>query len=270
MALLIWIVRQWILAPKKSTVLFLGDNVYESGIPKKSSKKYPLAQRRITAQTEVAEKFKGKSIFIPGNHDWYNGLKGLKREEKLVENVLGKNSFFPQNGCPLAKVEISKDIVLIIIDTHWYLTNWDNHPTINDKCEIKTRTKFFDEFEGLIKKARGKTTIVAMHHPMFTNGSHGGKHSFSSHMSPLPILGTIKNLIRETSGISNADIQNKKYNALKKRIVTLSQENDKTIFVSGHDHNLQYIVQDNIPQIVSGSGSKTMATKLSKPATVFF
>ena len=253
-------------APKKSTLLFLGDNVYESGIPKKSSKKYPLAQRRITAQTEVAEKFKGKSIFIPGNHDWYNGLKGLKREEKLVENVLGKNSFFPQNGCPLAKVEISKDIVLIIIDTHWYLTNWDNHPTINDKCEIKTRTKFFDEFEGLIKKARGKTTIVAMHHPMFTNGSHGGKHSFSSHMSPLPILGTIKNLIRETSGISNADIQNKKYNALKKRIVTLSQENDKTIFVSGHDHNLQYIVQDNIPQIVSGSGSKTMATKLSKGA----
>jgi hypothetical protein len=250
-------------ASKKSTLIFLGDNVYESGIPKKNSKKYALAKRRIKAQTKVAEKFKGKSIFIPGNHDWYNGLAGLQREEELVKKALGKNSFFPKNGCPLAQVKISKNIVLIIIDTHWYLTNWDNHPTINDNCEIKTRTKFFDEFEGLIKKARGKTTIIAMHHPMFTNGSHGGKFSFSSHMKPLPILGSIKNLIRKTSGISNADIQNKKYNELKKRIVTLSQENDKTIFVSGHDHNLQYIVQDNIPQIVSGSGSKTMATKLS-------
>ena len=250
-------------ASKKSTLLFLGDNVYETGIPKKKSKKYPLAKRRIKAQTKVAKKFKGESIFIPGNHDWYHGLAGLQREEELVKKALGKNSFFPENGCPLAQVDISKNIVLIIVDTHWYLTNWDNHPTINDNCEIKTRTKFFDEFEGLIKKARGKTTIVAMHHPMFTYGSHGGKFSFSSHLSPLPILGSIKNIIRETSGLSNTDIQNKKYNELKKRIVTLSQENDKTIFVSGHDHNLQYIVQDNIPQIISGSGSKTMATKLS-------
>ncbi|QVY64110.1 metallophosphoesterase [Polaribacter sp. Q13] len=250
-------------ASENSTLLFLGDNVYETGIPKKKSKKYPLAKRRIEAQTDVAKQFKGNSIFIPGNHDWYHGLDGLKREEKLVEKALGKSSFLPNNGCPLEKVNISDDIVLIIVDTHWYLTNWDNHPTINDECEIKTRTKFLDEFEGLIKKARGKTTIVALHHPMFTNGSHGGKYSLKSHMNPLPILGSLKNLIRETSGLSNTDIQNKKYNELRKRIITLSQENDKTIFVSGHDHNLQYIVEDNLPQIVSGSGSKTTPTKLT-------
>ncbi|MCL7762465.1 metallophosphoesterase [Polaribacter sp. Z014] len=253
-------------ASENSTLLFLGDNVYETGIPKKKSKKYPLAKRRIEAQTDVAKKFKGNSIFIPGNHDWYHGLDGLKREEKLVEKALGKSSFLPNNGCPLEKVNISDDIVLIIVDTHWYLTNWDKHPTINDECEIKTRTKFLDEFEGLIKKARGKTTIVALHHPMFTNGSHGGKYSLKSHMNPLPILGSLKNLIRETSGLSNTDIQNKKYNELRKRIITLSQENDKTIFVSGHDHNLQYIVEDNLPQIVSGSGSKTTPTKLTGKA----
>lgn len=254
-------------APKKSTLLFLGDNVYEKGIPKKKKKKkYKLAKRRIKAQTKLAKKFNGKAIFIPGNHDWYNGLEGLKREEELIKKDLGKNSFFPENGCPLVQIEISKKVILIIIDTHWYLTNWDKHPTINDNCEIKTRTKFFDEFEGMIKKARGKTTVVAMHHPMFTNGSHGGKYSFKSHMSPLPILGSLKNILRKTSGISNTDLENKKYNELKKRIVTLAQENDKTIFVSGHDHNLQYIVNDNIPQIVSGSGSKTSATKLSEGA----
>ena len=253
-------------ASKKSTLIFLGDNVYETGIPDKKSKNYPLAKRRIDAQTDVAKLSKGNSIFIPGNHDWYNGLDGLKREEKLVEKALGKKSFLPQNGCPLEKVEISKDIVLIIVDTHWYVTNWNKHPTINDNCEIKTRTKFLDEFEGLIKKARGKTTIIALHHPMFTNGSHGGKYSLKSHLNPLPVLGSVKNLIRKTSGITNTDIQNKRYNELRKRIITLSQENDKTIFVSGHDHNLQYIVQDNLPQIVSGSGSKTTPTKLSKNA----
>jgi hypothetical protein len=250
-------------ADKNATLLFLGDNVYETGVPFKTSEQYPLAKHRIKAQTSIAKKFAGKSIFIPGNHDWYNGLDGLKREEKLVEKALGKNSFLPENGCPLKKVNISKDVVLIIVDTHWYVTNWDNHPKINDNCEIKTRIKFFEEFKGLIKKARGKTTVIALHHPMFTNGPHGGYYSFKSHMKPLPVLGTLKNILRKTTGITNTDLQNKKYNELKKRIVTLAKENDKTIFVSGHEHSLQYIVEDNIPQIISGSGSKTTATKLA-------
>ena len=204
---------------KNSTLIFLGDNVYETGIPSKKSKDYPLAKRRIEAQTDIAKKFNGKSIFIPGNHDWYNGLDGLKREEKLVEKALGKNSFLPEDGCPLKRVKISDDIVLIIIDTHWYVTNWDNHPNINNDCEIKTRNKFFDEVKSLIKKSRGKTTIIALHHPMYTHGSHGGKYSFSSHMKPLPVLGSLKNLIRKTSGISNADLQNKRYNEFKRRLV---------------------------------------------------
>ena len=250
-------------APKNATLLFLGDSVYETGIPSRSSKQYPLAKHRIKTQTDIAKKFAGNSIFIPGNHDWYNGLKGLKREEKLVEKALGKNSFLPKNGCPLKKVNISKDVALIIVDTHWYVTNWDKHPKINDNCEIKTRAKFFEEFKGLIKKASGKTTIIAMHHPMFTNGSHGGYYSFKSHMSPLPVLGTLKNVLRKTTGITNTDLQNKKYNELKKHIVTLAQENNKTIFVSGHEHSLQYIIENNLPQIISGSGSKTTATRLT-------
>jgi hypothetical protein len=248
-------------ANSNSTLIFLGDNVYEKGIPKKDSKEYKLAKHRLKVQTDIGEKFSGKTIFIPGNHDWYNGLKGLKREEKLVEKALGKNSFLPENGCPLKKVEISKDINLILIDTHWFITNWNNHPGINEDCEIKTREKFFDEFEGLVKKSRGKTTLIAMHHPMFTNGPHGGFYSFKNHMKPLPILGSVKNILRKTSGIVNVDQQNKNYNLLKKRIVTISQANEKVIFISGHEHSLQYIVRDNIPQIVSGSGSKKSATK---------
>ncbi|RKE98432.1 metallophosphoesterase [Ichthyenterobacterium magnum] len=249
-------------ASKNSTVIFLGDNIYENGLPKKSHEQRAFAEHQLNTQINAVENFKGETIFIPGNHDWYSdGVKGLKRQEKYVEDKLGKNTFLPENGCPIEKVNISDDVVLILVDSEWYLTNWDKHPTINDDCEIKTRTKFFDEFESQIKKARGKTTIVAVHHPMFTNGSHGGQYSFGSHMSPIPVLGTLKNLIRKTGGVTTVDIQNKLYNEFRKRIITLSQENNKTIFVSGHDHNLQYIVQDNLPQIVSGSGSKVSATR---------
>jgi hypothetical protein len=248
-------------AKKEATLLFLGDNVYEKGIPKEKSKNYKLAKHRLKVQTDIGKKFPGKTIFIPGNHDWYSGLKGLKRQEKLVEKALGKNTFLPEKGCPLEKIEVNDAIDLIVVDTHWYVTNWDKHPGINDGCEIKTREKFFEEFEGLLKKAQGKTTLIAMHHPMFTNGPHGGYYSFKSHLQPLPVLGTAKNILRKISGITNTDQQNEKYNQLRKRVISLAQQNKKVIFVSGHEHSLQYIVQDNIPQIVSGSGSKKTATK---------
>lgn len=255
-------------ASKHSTAIFLGDNIYPSGMPKKGHEQREFAEHQLNVQTESAKDFKGKTIFIPGNHDWYsNGLKGLKRQENYIEDVLSKNTFLPENGCPIKRVKVSDDIVLILIDSEWYLTNWDKHPTINDDCDIKTREQFFDEFESLLKKAQGKTTVVAMHHPMFTNGPHGGQYSIKQQFFPvenkipLPILGSLANLIRKTSGISNTDLQNSKYRELKKRLVTLSQQNDKIIFVSGHEHSLQYIVKDNLPQIISGSGSKINPTR---------
>lgn len=249
-------------ASKNSTVLFLGDNIYPAGLPKKNHAQREFAEHQLNVQTSSVENFKGRSIFIPGNHDWYsNGLNGLKRQEKYIEDKIGKNTFLPENGCPIEKIDIEDDIVLIVIDSQWYLENWDRHPTINDDCEIKTRAMFFDEYESLIKKARGKTTIVALHHPMFSNGPHGGQFGVKQHMSPIPILGTLASLIRKTGGVTTTDLQNSNYTTFQKRIVTLSQENDGVIFVSGHDHNLQYIIEDNLPQIISGSGSKVNPTR---------
>jgi predicted phosphodiesterase len=252
-------------APKNSTLLFLGDNIYPIGMPKLDDKNRNDAEKKLQNQIDIASTFKGKIIFIPGNHDWYsNGVEGLKREQDFVEKQLGKKSFLPKNGCAIETVNISNDIVLIVVDSQWYISNWDKEPTINEDCEIKTRANFLDEFRSEIKKARSKTTLVAIHHPLFSNGAHGGQYSFKSHLKPLPILGSFKNLLRETTGISNADMQNEKYNELKKNLVAAAQQNDKVIFISGHDHSLQYIVEDNLHQIISGSGSKVSETHNTK------
>lgn len=249
-------------ASKNSTLLFLGDNIYPAGMPKTGDKNRNNAEKKLQNQIDVASSFKGKTIFIPGNHDWYSdGNEGLKRQQEFVEKQLGKKSFLPKNGCAVETLTIGPDIVLIIVDSQWYITNWDKEPTINDDCDIKTRTAFLDEFRNEIKKARGKTTLVAIHHPMFSNGTHGGQYSFKSHLNPLPILGSFKNWIRETSGIANVDMQNDKYNELKKNLVAAAQQNDKVIFISGHDHSLQYIIEDNLHQIISGSASKTSETR---------
>ena len=46
------------------------------------------------------------------------------------------------------------------------------------------------------------------------------------------------------------------YKELKQRLTLISEKHENLIFVSGHEHNLQYLVEDNLRQIVSGSGSK--------------
>jgi len=254
---------------KNTTLLFLGDNLYEKGMPKKHNPQRDLAEHRLNAQINLVENFKGKPIFIPGNHDYYNnGIEGLKREENYIEKHLGKNTFLPENGCPISKVDISENVVLIIVDSQWFLEDWNKNPTMNADCDIKTREQFFYEYERLIKKNSLKTTIVAIHHPMFSYGSHGGQYSLKAQLYPtggtipLPIIGSVLNVLRKTSGLSTQDMINPYYRELRSRLLTMTQKQSNIIFVSGHEHNLQYILNDKIPQIISGSGSKTSPARV--------
>lgn len=259
-------------ATVNSTAIFLGDNIYPAGLPDKkdSTQAYLIAKNHLDAQLATLKNFKGRPLFIPGNHDWYNeGLKGLERQEDYIKKKLKqKNPFLPENGCPIAELKISDELMVLVVDSEWYLTNWDNHPTINDDCEIKSRAKFWEELENVIKKNRDKTTLIALHHPLFSYGPHGGQFSLrqqiypSSSKIPLPFLGTVINVLRKTSGASPEDIQNKSYTEFKNRMVTLAQYSDKVIFTSGHEHTLQYIKENNTPQIVSGAGAKKGVTRL--------
>ncbi len=255
---------------KDNYLLFLGDNIYPKGMPKKESPDRALAEHRLDAQIDVAKKFDGRVVFIPGNHDWYaNGVQGLEREEKYITNKLKDNkTFLPRNGCPIESVEINDKVHMLVLDTQWYLANWDKNPTINDNCEIKTREKFFLEIEGELKKHSKKTIILAIHHPLYSNGPHGGKFSFNKHIFPskkkipLPILGTIVAQMRSQGGVTVQDLSNVHYNRLMLRLSTMARSIEKVVFVSGHEHSLQYINNEGLKQIVSGSGSKVSAASL--------
>ncbi|MNS42480.1 hypothetical protein D3C72_748600 [compost metagenome] len=160
---------------------------------------------------------------------------------------------------------------MIAVDSEWFLEDWNDHPTINDNCEIKTREAFFEELEGLLNKNQEKTVVLAIHHPLLSNGTHGGQFSLEKQLFPLeqkiplPIIGSFINLLRKTSGVNPQDIQNKQYTIYTKRIKTLLQKQKNVIVVSGHDHNLQYISKENIQQIISGAGSKSEAARAISP-----
>ncbi len=245
--------------------IFLGDNIYPVGMPPKDDPLREQSEYRLDAQLDAVENYNGKVIYIPGNHDWYSErIDGLERQEEyLIEQYGDSLDWSPSTGCGLEIKEISDDIQMIIIDSQWYLEDWDKSPTVNDDCDqIKTREALFTEIESELKKSQNKTTIIAMHHPIFSNGIHGGQYNFNRHLYPsqrkipVPILGSLAMLIRTTGGISIQDLQNERYKSLSDRLETMVKGRDRVIFVSGHEHTLQYIDHDGIKQIISGSGSK--------------
>jgi len=256
-------------ADENSMLLFLGDNIYPSGMPKKSDKEYPSAKEKLDNQLAITKNFKGKTLVIPGNHDWYYGLDGLKAQENYVKEYLNdKKAFLPKNSCPIDDINLTKDIKLIVIDSEWALVNWDQYPGINKNCSIKTREDLFEEFKDLVNKNQDKRIIVALHHPIISSGVHAGFNSAKSHLYPLkskvpvPGVASLINVLRNSSGASMEDINNQHYADLANRIKSIVQDKDNIIFVSGHDHNLQYHEERNIRQIISGAGSKT------DPATI--
>lgn len=256
-------------ADSASTLLFLGDNIYPNGMPAElDTEERKQSEIKLQNQIDLKGNFKGNLIFIPGNHDWYYGLKGLQEQEKFVKEKLGKKkSFLPRKSCGIDHIEFNENLAMIVIDSQWFLENWDRYQNINEECDIKSREDFLEEFEGYLNDFQDKTTIVAIHHPIISNGTHGGQFSLRKQLFPLesdiplPVLGSLINLIRKTSGASPQDIQNNIYRTLNNRITTLIEDRQNVIFISGHEHNLQYIEKDNIKQIISGSGSKTESAR---------
>ena len=274
-------------APQNSSVIFLGDNIYPKGMPPKTAgEKREKAEHRLQAQLDALANFPGRPIFIPGNHDWAKyGLKGIQRQEQFIQEQLnaGKGEkewehfFLPANGCGGPEVvELNDKLVVIVIDSQWWLVDWDKEPRINEGCEVKSRRAFLFQLEEVIRKHRSKNVVVAMHHPIYTYGGHGGYFTARQHFFPLmdindkfkiplPGLGSLVAFLRATVG-TKQDIVHQEYKKLREEVLKAAKKNGHFIFVSGHEHSLQYIERGEQYFVVSGNGSKKTPATLGKGA----
>lgn len=258
-------------------LVFLGDNIYPLGLPSKKNEERQLSESILESQLKLAQSVNGNTYFIAGNHDWKKGKKGglkrIKRQEKYVESFYDddfdkKVKFYPSDGCGDPKVvKVSKDLVYVFIDSQWWLHDWDSEKKMNKGCDIKTRGDLLVRMEEIFMNYKNDELVVFMHHPMKSNGTHGGYFSFNHHLFPLrevngnlwiplPVIGSAYPVFRQTTG-SVQDISHHLYQEFISGLTDAAEKWDVNVtFASGHEHNLQYFDDEEIKHVISGSGSK--------------
>jgi len=261
------------IAGEKASIVFLGDNIYPAGLPRERERKRADAEKKLNTQLDMLKELSCEKYFIPGNHDWNRmsagGLKAVNRQEKYIQQYYKKNQihFFPNDGCgdPVVK-KIATNLYYVFLDTQWWLQNWRSENGINEGCHVKSRQEFLELLQEIFIKHKNDQIVVMMHHPLFSNGEHGGKFSAADHFFPLrilnsnlwiplPVLGSVLPLYRGLGGVKQ-DIPHPLYQQLKKGILNILSQNKHVIFASGHDHSLQYFMQNQHHYIISGAGSK--------------
>jgi hypothetical protein len=240
------------VAPQRSIVVFLGDNVYPEGIPEEGHAEWADARRRLDAQIRAVPDG-ARGIFLPGNHDWGHeeafGLFSIRHQERMIA-ALAQGSdvrMLPGNGCPgPVTIDVGR-LRLIALDTQWWLHDY----IVRDSATRCTTT-----IAGVTSELRrqvsapgtGRVVVVAGHHPLMTGGLHGGYCGISGPF-------------RRFAGRSQ-DVMSNTNRRMRDSLESAFMASPPLAYVAGHDHSLQVLRGGRSTQylLVSGAGS---ASKVS-------
>jgi hypothetical protein len=263
-------------AGDSSSVLFLGDNLYPNGMPPHDDPGRKEAEARIVPALNSLRGYSGRSFFIPGNHDWENGIEGMKAQEDFIEQYPDITSqFVPENGCPgPASFSLSKQWQLIVLDSEWWINrSFNSNPQV-DGCKQQSRSDVMRQTEDLIDEYDDKNILVTFHHPLYSNGTHGSYHPLKDHIFPLtnfskygylplPLVGSLYPIARQI-GKFPQDLINNNYQEFKRELLQATEDKEHVFFAAGHEHSLSFYEKDKANTakegqdffILSGAGSK--------------
>jgi predicted phosphodiesterase len=253
---------------KDSGVIFLGDNVYPQGLPALNHPLRKDAEKVLDLHRESLKDYKGKIVFISGNHDWNkgksDGLAYVIRQEKYIKELFDNNCYFvPENGEPgPTEININDQICIVAINTQWWL---QRNKRVSKEWMDK-ETFFYKKITEILNKNKEKRIIVLGHHPIYSYSLHGGKYKLRHHLFPLtiykrkafipmPFFGSLLPLYRKYVG-AKEDIAYRSFKELRKKLKAIFRQHPGLIYACGHEHNLQYIEKYHINYIVSGAASK--------------
>src|SRR5690349_14608849 len=90
---------------KRTTIVFLGDNVYPQGLPSRYASNYLEKKQILDSQINVVRGKQATAYFIAGNHDWMQGAaNGYRQVVNQYRYITGLNRpnvhYVPDDVCP--------------------------------------------------------------------------------------------------------------------------------------------------------------------------
>ena len=274
------------VTPTRTMVIFLGDNVYEHGVPADElGRRSALA--RLDAQLDVLRTSGARGLFIPGNHDWKSGLEGLVRQRDYVRSRAKRTSLLPRPGSPgPVTIDDLAGVRVVVLDTEMWL-----------RASAAEKTQLASQLQRAVATAGSRHVIVAGHHPIATHGPHGGFRDWRDHLFPLgrvrplkstplallplPIVGSIYPLVLEPHVIrAKQSMDSPAYQEMVRALARGLTPRPPLVYAAGHDHNLQVLdgakaatpgerrAADYL--LISGLGSSRKATSVTHKADTIF
>ena len=264
-------VKKTIPLDARTTILYIGDNLYYTGLPDNALKTYDIRRQVLDSQMDIASGTKAKVYFIPGNHDWdkmqADGWEAIEREQEYIDTAGNRKNvqFFPKGGCPgPVEVPVNNDIVMILMDSQWWLHEYDK-PGIESDCSAKTKEQVVSELDDMLQRNSQKLILFAEHHPLKSYGIHGGYYTWKQHLFPLtdakpnlyiplPLIGSIYPITRSVFGTPQ-DLPHPDYQNMIKALQEVLKQHLNVIYLAGHEHNLQLIKDSSSYYVISGAGT---------------
>lgn len=256
--------------PGKTTVLYLGDNIYPRGMALPASKNEKETQDILRSQYMPLRSKGAPVYFLPGNHDWDRmgpkGLAKIKRQwEFLEEQQDSLLKMVPPNGCPdPVEINVSDSVTIIAFDSEWWVYQY-NKDNADADCDCSTREDIISAMEDILYRNRYKIIILADHHPFRSYGTHGGYFGWKDHIFPLtaanknlyipiPVVGSLYPLLRAVF-TNPEDLKHPLYKEMIRKVEGVFEGFPNVLFAAGHEHGLQ-LIKDKHLQVVSGAGAK--------------
>jgi hypothetical protein len=275
--------------------VFLGDNVYDDGLPPAGDPDRARGEAVLNRQLAVFDEDTSmRGLFIPGNHDWDGmgsaGRAGVTRQGEYIRAASrGRIRLVPDSAQPGPVVVLRNDVLQVIaLDSQWWLHDYDKphypgRPTVSPvtgaPSDSATREAIADSLYGLLNDFGGKVSILLAHHPLETYGPHGGHFGLQDHLFPLtnvaswlwlplPIIGSAYPVAR-SNGYSAQDLSSAEYQryigTIGRAVNAATARGRYNVFIaSGHEHALQVIQpKAELFYLVSGNGILDHASALS-------